>query len=245
LKKKFNNIGIIIQARMGSTRLPAKIMLPVNGRPILGFQIDRLKKINIPLYIATTNKISDNTIEEFSRKNHLNFFRGDENNVLSRYFECASHFNLDVIIRVTSDCPLIDEELIKASVEEYINEGNLNLYYSNTIKRSFPRGFDFEIFSFELLSEAKKNAIDLIDLEHVTPFIWKNKGGKTELKQLVAKTDNSVFRLTLDTKEDFMLLKLLIEEHRANELKGEEIIRIMQNHPELAKINAHIEQKKT
>jgi len=244
LKAEFKNIGIIIQARMNSTRLPSKIMLPVKGKPIFSFQIDRLKKINIPIYIATTNKPSDNVIEEFAKEKGLFFFRGDEENVLSRYHECAKQFNLDVIIRVTSDCPLIDAGLINKAVKEYLQTGDPLLYYSNTIKRTYPRGFDFEIFSFQLLDQALEQAVDPGDLEHVTPYIWKNKSGNVEIRQLLAPHDNSLFRLTLDTGEDLSLLKLLIEEYNADELSGDQIIGILRDHPELAKMNAHIEQKK-
>jgi spore coat polysaccharide biosynthesis protein SpsF len=241
----FKRIGIIIQARMGSTRLPSKIMLHVNDQAIFQIQIDRLRKISYPLYIATTVEPADAAIAEFSKKNNIPYYRGDENNVLSRYYECAKQFELDLIIRLTSDCPLIDAELIKQGIEQYVNEGDETLYLSNTIERTYPRGFDFEIFSFQLLEDAYRNALDPADKEHVTPYIWKNKSGKVRFEQIKRETDESKYRLTLDTPEDFELLNRLIEKHHADRLTGEEIIGVMQSNPELALINQHIEQKKS
>lgn len=245
MSTRFKNIGIIIQARMGSTRLPSKIMLTVKGQAIFQTQIERLRTISYPLYIATTVQEADIAIVEFANQNKIPCYRGDENNVLSRYYECAKQFQLDLIIRLTSDCPLIDAEIIKQGIEQYVKEGDENLYLSNTIDRTYPRGFDFEIFSFQLLEDAYRNAVDPVDKEHVTPYIWKNKSGKVRFEQIKRETDESKYRLTLDTPEDFELLNRLIEKHHADRLTGEEIISVMQSNPELALINQHIEQKKS
>ena len=240
----FNNIGIIIQARMGSTRLPSKIMLPVNGHPIFQSQINRVRTINYPIYIATTIQPADNAIVDFAEQNNIPCFRGNENNVLSRYYECAKENKLDIIVRITSDCPLIDPVLIKKGLDEYLIMADNNLFLSNTINRTYPFGFDFEIFSFHLLEDAFHCAVDSSDKEHVTPYIWKNKGGRVHTKQLTRSTDESKYRLTLDTTEDYILLKTLIEQYHADSMSGNEIIKLMQIHPELALINQHIEQKK-
>ncbi len=240
----FKNTGIIIQARMGSTRLPSKIMLPVNGHPIFQSQINRLKSIRYPLYIATTVKSADIAVVDFAKQNNISYLRGDEDNVLSRYYECAKEYKLDLIVRLTSDCPLIDPVLIKNGLDQYLTVDDNNLYLSNTIDRTYPRGFDFEIFSFRLLEEAFLKAVDASDKEHVTPYIWKNRSGLVNIKQMTRATDESEYRLTLDTQEDFTLLKILIEHYHADSLSGDEIITLMQTHPELALINQHIEQKK-
>jgi spore coat polysaccharide biosynthesis protein SpsF len=238
-------IGIIIQARLGSTRLPNKILLPAKGKPLFQIQVDRLKKINVPLYIATTTNQRDIEIIEFSASNNILYFTGDEENVLQRYYGCAAKFGLDVIIRITSDCPLIDADLIKTGLEEYLEEKNQDLYLSNVLERTFPRGFDFEIFSFKLLEEAFTNAVDQADKEHVTPFIWKNKGGNVVLKHKVNKEKNSSkYRVTLDTQDDYVLIKKLIEDYNADVLTGEEIIAVLDSDLSLSKINEHIEQKK-
>lgn len=238
-------IGIIIQARLGSTRLPNKIMLPAKGKALFQIQIDRLKKIDLPLYIATTTNQRDAEIIKFSALNNILYFTGNEENVLERYYECAAKFGLDVIIRITSDCPLIDADLIKAGLEEYLEEKNRDLYLSNVLERTFPRGFDFEIFSFKLLEEAFTNAVDPADKEHVTPFIWKNKGGNVVLKHKVNKERNrSQYRVTLDTQDDYVLIKKLIEDYNSDTLTGDEIISVLDSNPSLSRINEHIEQKK-
>lgn len=241
----FKNIGIVIQARMGSTRLPGKILMPAKDKSMFQVQIDRLKSIGYPIYIATTTSISDDQIVSFANKNSIPVFRGDENNVLSRYYGCAKEFNLDLIVRLTSDCPLLDTELIKQGIEQYTAAGDYNIYLSNTIERTYPRGFDFEIFSSHLLEQAYEEVIDDFDKEHVTPYIWKNKSGVVKIVQIKNDTDSSNLRITLDTHEDYQLIKILIEEYNADGLNGEGIIKLLNQHPELVSINQHIEQKKT
>jgi len=150
---------------------------------------------------------------------------------------------LDVVVRLTSDCPLIDPVPIKESIINYLNENNDQLYLSNSLSRTFPRGFDFEIFSIQLLEMAFMNATDNWDKEHVTPYIGNNKSGNVKIKQVVNKENNSRFRLTLDTPEDFELLRSLIEQFNADTLSGSEIVDILKAHPELVSINDHIEQK--
>jgi len=240
-----DRIGIIIQARIGSTRLPAKIMKLIKGKSILEYQLDRIDVLQYPIFIATTTKSQDDVIEEFAKKKGISFFRGDENNVLKRYYDCAVEYNLETIIRITSDCPLIDPVIIEEGVRQYMGCENDHLYLSNTLERTYPRGADFEVFSFSELSDAYKNAIEESDTEHVTPYIWKNKSGKVEIMQYKQVRDFSEFRLTLDTQEDFELITLLIEKYNADKLNMAQICDIMSENPALATINMHIEQKKT
>jgi len=236
--------GIIIQARLGSTRLPNKILRKANNKPLLEILVNRLKKAEIPFYIATTVNPGDEGIVEFANTHSIPFYRGSENNVLERYYHCAKQFDLDIIIRITSDCPLIDASLIKKGLDEYSRSANPRLYFSNTIERTYPRGFDFEIFSFNLLNDAFTNATEESDKEHVTPYLWKNKPGDVDVKQLKGATDESEFRITVDTPEDYLLVKKLVEDYNAEGLSGADIISILRSNPELPLINRHIEQKK-
>jgi spore coat polysaccharide biosynthesis protein SpsF len=237
-------VGIIIQARMGSSRLPGKILLDASGKPMLQYLIDKLNKIECVKIIATTDKVQDDEIVQYANNNNVLYFRGSESNVLSRYYECAKFFGIDIIVRITSDCPLIDENLLNESIRFYLNNNNENCYLSNSIKRTFPRGFDFEIFSFKLLSNAFINAKDEWDKEHVTPFIYQDKSGHTIIEQITNKTDESHLRITLDTKEDYKLIKILIEKYQAHNMKGYELISLLNEHPELIAINKNVEQKK-
>ncbi len=238
------HIGIITQARMTSTRLPGKIFKEVNHKSLLLYHIERLQKTGFEIAIATTTNQTDDCICEFAAKQNIKFYRGSENNVLSRYYETAKKFNFDSIVRVTSDCPLIDPHLIRNSIKKYLKLNNPNLYMSNGIERTFARGVDFEIFSFQLLEEAFNKAKDESDLEHVTPYIWKNKSGKVEFYHIKQTENNSGLRITVDTEDDFELIKVLIEKYKADTLPYNEIETILNSHPELININSHIEQKK-
>lgn len=229
---------------MTSTRLPGKIMKEVNGKPLLQYHIERLKQSGIDIGIATTINATDDVVSEFAKQNNIPCFRGSEHNVLSRYYEAAIQFKFDIIIRVTSDCPLIDPHLIRHSVEKYLKFNNKHMYVSNGIERTFARGFDFEIFSFELLKDAYNNAKEQPDLEHVTPYIWKNSSKNVQFYYVKQNIDNSSFRITVDTPEDFELIKILIEKYGADKLPYNEIETILASHPELVAINQHIEQKK-
>ena len=239
-----SDIGIITQVRMTSSRLPGKVLMKVSEKTLLGYHIDRLKQTGLKIIIATTSNEADDSIAEFAKENNLACFRGSEANVLSRFYHAALMYQLNTIIRVTSDCPLIDPHIIRSGLEKYIQLNNSNLYLSNTIERTYARGFDFEIFSFDALKDAFDHAVEPGDLEHVTPYIWKDKSGKTEMYQKQQDLDHSGFRITVDTKEDFELIKLLIEQHKAHSMAYNEIENLLVDNPELVRINAHVEQKK-
>lgn len=235
-------IAIITQARVNSTRLPNKIFKRAGGISFLQHHISRLRQTGLPVIIATTNDGSERPIVEFGTANKIPVFCGDEDNVLKRYYECAREFGVTTVIRVTSDCPLIDPDIIIKGVKEY-SEQPLNTYYSNTTVRSYPRGMDYEIFSFELLQEAFGKAAEYSDKEHVTPFLWKNRTGTVNVKADVSTEDNSRFRITLDTAEDQLILTKLIEEHGAAWLNCNQIVEVLKQNPGLAEINKLIEQK--
>jgi spore coat polysaccharide biosynthesis protein SpsF len=238
------NIGIITQARMTSTRLPGKIFKEVKGKSLLQYHTDRLKQTGFDVVIATTTNKTDDCVIEFADAQKIKSHRGSEDNVLSRYYEAAVKYKLDVIVRVTSDCPLIDPHLIRNSMEKYLKFNNQNLYMCNGVERTFARGFDFEIFSFQLLEEAFRNATEEMDLEHVTPYIWKNRSGNVEFYHVKQEANNSGLRITVDTADDFELIRTLIEQYNAEQLTYVEIEKILLQHPELVAMNAHIEQKK-
>jgi spore coat polysaccharide biosynthesis protein SpsF len=238
-------IGIITQARMTSTRLPGKIMMEVNGIKLLKYHTDRLKRTGFPVYIATTVNKTDDCVMNFAATEGIGLSRGSEHDVLSRYFKCAEENKLDVIVRVTSDCPLIDPDLLKRGIEKYLKLNDKTLYFSNALERTFPRGLEFEIFSFALLAEAFQNADQPVEKEHVTPYINRNRSGKVNFYHFKQEEDKSNFRITVDTPEDFQLLKILIEEYNADSKDYKAITKILEEHPELVRINAHIEQKKS
>ncbi|MCX8492455.1 MAG: glycosyltransferase family protein [Cyclobacteriaceae bacterium] len=236
-------LGIITQARMTSTRLPGKILLKANNRTILEHHISRLKWSKAQIFVATTVNRSDEPVVDICESLGFSYFRGDEHNVLERFYQCAEQNGLDVVIRVTSDCPLIDGGIIRSGIEEYMKRNDPNLYYSNCLIRTYPRGLDFEIFSFHLLKEAYLNATIDLDKEHVTPYINQNRSGRVTIVDHVAGKDFSHLRWTLDTEEDWTLIKSLIEEYKADALSYEELLSVVENNPKLAIINSNVKQK--
>ncbi|GAB3295591.1 cytidylyltransferase domain-containing protein [Hymenobacter tenuis] len=238
------NIGIISQARMGSSRLPGKVLMTARGITMLEFHVNRLQASGLPLYIATTTLAADDLIEDQCFKLSIPCFRGSSDDVLSRYFEAAKQFGLDALVRVTSDCPLIDGKLVSKGVERYLAAEDSHLYLSNGIVRTYPRGLDFEVFSMEMLTDAQCNATSLSDREHVTPYIHQNRSGKIQYAHITRATDASALRLTLDTVEDYTLLRTLLEEYNADKLDEADLVNLMNAHPELVNLNASIEQKR-
>ncbi|TGE08691.1 cytidylyltransferase domain-containing protein [Hymenobacter fodinae] len=237
-------VGIISQARMTSTRLPGKVLMPIAGQPLLHYHVERLQTSGFSLYLAITFNDTDDPLAAFAEAHQLAYVRGDEHDLLSRYTLCAREHELDVIVRVTSDCPLLDGELLGQAVQEYVRADDARLYLSNVLERTFPRGFDFEIFSRELLEEAAEHATLASDREHVTPYIHQNRSGRVRFRHVRRPHDASAYRLTVDTAEDFELIRQLIEEHGAATLSADQLIALLDQHPELVALNAHVEQKK-
>src|SRR5262245_34128657 len=165
-------VGVISQARATSTRLPGKVLLPVGGRTFLEHHLDRVAFGNsFPVIVATTVNAEDDPIVAVAERAGLPWYRGSELDVLERFAGAADQNALDVVVRVTSDCPLIDGRVVAAGVERYLAEDDPRLYAANTLERTYPRGFDFEIFSADLLREAHKDATRPEDREHVTSYL--------------------------------------------------------------------------
>lgn len=237
-------VGIISQARMTSTRLPGKILKKANETPLLQFHLNRLKDSGFPVIIATTTNQTDDPVVEFCNQNQVPFYRGDEDNVLERFYGAATEHNLDIVVRVTSDCPLIDGNIIRKAVQEFIQADDQMLYMSNGLSKTFPRGFDFEIFGYNLLQEAYEKADEQFEKEHVTPYLYTGKNPAIKTKGFAYLKDYSAYRITVDTEDDFKLVQKLIEEYQADKKGIDQIIEILNENPDLVKINAHIEQKK-
>lgn len=237
-------VGIISQARMTSTRLPGKILKKVNGITLLECHIQRLKAANALCIIATTDNVADDPVIELCGRLGVPTYRGSENDVLERYYKTAQEYSLDVIVRVTSDCPLIDGHLVEKGIQDYLAANDDLLYLSNCLERTFPRGMDFEIFSFLMLEAAYKEAKDPAEREHVTPFIWRNKQGRFHLKSILNEKNDSQYRLTVDETADFELIEKLLAEFNLWQSSTLDIVRVLEGNPLLKKINESIEQKK-
>lgn len=241
---KYPKVGIISQARMTSTRLPGKILKEANEIPLLQFHLNRLKDSGFPVIIATTTNHTDDPVIEVCTQNQVPFYRGDEDNVLERFYGAATEHNLEIVIRVTSDCPLIDGNIIQKAVQEFIEADDQMLYMSNGLSKTFPRGFDFEIFRYNLLKEAYEKADEQFEKEHVTPYLYTGKNPAINTKGFAYPKDYSAYRITVDTEDDLRLVQKLIEEFEADKKGIAQIIEIFNKNPDLVKMNAHIEQKK-
>ncbi len=233
---------IIIQARMGSERLPGKIMLPLCGKPLIGILIKRLQNAEIPIVLATPKNPENDSVCDYARTLGVNIFRGGENNVLERFYFAAEKHKASQIIRVTGDNPLIDGFFIRDSIQN-VTGFDRNTYFSPRLSKTFPRGTSFELFSFALLKEAYEHARSESEREHVTPYMHQNFPGSIKHQTIRFSQDKSAYRLTVDTKEDYELVKLLVEKYHCHKKTLKEIIKVMDDNPELHKINQHVRQK--
>lgn len=237
------NTIAIIQARMSSTRLPKKVLKKINGKPMLRYLLDRLLKskyIN-KIIVATSTDKSDDILYKFCNTYHIEVFRGSLNNVLDRFYQTAIIYKADIVIRITADCPFIDPKLLDKGIASFLKKKPD--YLSNIIKRTYPRGFDFEIMSFKTLKNAFLNAKNEFEREHVTPYIYKTNPEKFKLYNIRQKSDYSKYQLTVDTIEDFDLIEILITKFRAHLLDYKKIINIMIKNPKLSLINQKIRRK--
>ncbi|MCP3029960.1 glycosyltransferase family protein [Halobacillus sp. A1] len=238
-------VAAIIQARMGSTRLPGKVLKKVLQKPLLEYQIERLKRCKLidQIIIATSSKVGDDPIERLAQQLSVECYRGSEEDVLARYYEAAVRFNSDVIVRMTSDCPLIDPHVVDRVTDVYLN-GSWS-YVSNTLIRSYPRGMDTEVFSISTLQISHQEAKEKSDREHVTSYMIKD--ARFTCENVSYQKDQSRHRWTVDTEEDFQLVRRIIEKlYPLNpHFTLEDSLALLQRHPEWCLLNRHIEQKKT
>lgn len=239
-------VVIINQARMTSTRLPGKVLKEVMGKPLLEYQIERLQRVKLAdeLVIATTTNASDLPIVDLCEKLDVPYYRGSEEDVLSRYYEAAWEHNADVVVRVTSDCPLIDPGVIDQVIKHYLENSSEYDYVSNTLIRTYPRGMDTEVFPYRVLEEIFNKAKGKADREHVTFFIYQHPE-LYSLTNLSYIRDESHHRLTVDTPEDFELIKAVLEKiYPVNPaFTLEDCLQLLNEHPELIQINRQVQQK--
>lgn len=239
MKKK---VVIITQARTGSTRLPAKVLKKIGQYTMLEIHLQRLllSKNADDLVLATTDDVKDDAIADIGKAIGLLVYRGSENDVLDRYYQAAKMSKADIVVRVTSDCPLNDPKLIDQIIQEHLKYGKD--FTSNIIHRYFPDGLDIEIFNFDVLEKAWNEAKEQKDREHVTFYIWQNSdlmGKSLFTAHNVITKDNlnfADFRLTLDYSEDFLMFERLIKK-LGKDLPWIDYVRFLQQHPDVRALN--------
>lgn len=235
---------MIIQARMTSSRLPGKVMLPLNDRSILQYQLERLgacKNIDA-IGVATVDDPTCAPIVELCNQLNVHVSSGSENNVLSRYVKCGVEMKADVVVRVTSDCPLIDPALIDMTVEEFF--ATESDYCAMDIPTSYPRGVDTEVVYFSSLIHANEVTEDVQDKEHVMPYIHRRPD---EYKVRYIKGDQKYGgdRYCVDTSEDYEVVTKIAEHFKDNQQFGYiDVWEFLRANPEIADLNRKVEQKK-
>lgn len=236
-------IVAIIQARLGSTRLPGKVLKKVYGKSILQHVVTRVKAVKSidEIVIATTKNLEDKLIENEANKLGIKCYCGSETNVLQRYYEAAKQSQADVIIRITSDCPLIDPLVISNMVSEFENQSPNIDYLSNTLQRTFPRGLDVEIFTRNALERCYNYAKEDFELEHVTPYIYNNPN-IFRIFNYKNDRDYSMYRITIDTEKDFRLYFEIYDNlyDGSNMFYLNDIISFLESNPEIAFSNHDI-----
>lgn len=229
-------IGAIIQARMGSTRLPEKILRKLNNKTVLEHIYNRVKASAVDkVVIATTNNRSDDIVEEFCKKKSYLYYRGSEDDVLERFYFTAKQFGIDIIVRVTADDPLKDTEVVNKAISIMLN--NNYDYVSNTIEPTYPEGIDIEVFSFKALERAYNEAKLKSEHEHVTPYIWKNND-KFKIYNMKNDIDLSGLRWTMDTEDDYNFMKEIYTFFKdVDNFSMADVLEILEKHPKLSQIN--------
>ncbi|MEX2451905.1 MAG: glycosyltransferase family protein [Rhodospirillales bacterium] len=238
--------AITIQARMGSTRLPGKVLKDAVGKPLLDLMIERLKRVPgaDKIIVATTAKPADDPIVELAERAGVNFYRGSENDVLARVLEAARTHGVNVIVETTGDCPLIDPGVIQNIIDTYRATGAD--YVSNVIERSYPIGMDTQVFATDILADVAERTDDPQDREHVSLFIYHHPE-IYRLKNVLAPPSLTApdWRLTLDTPEDYEMISKVFEalypDNPAFTLA--DMFALFKKRPELLEINSHVRHR--
>jgi spore coat polysaccharide biosynthesis protein SpsF len=233
----------IIQARMGSTRLPGKVLMDLGGEPVLVRVVERTRRAKTldEILVATSDLAADNAIAQLCVERSWHYFRGSAADVLDRYYRAAVATRADVIVRITADCPLIDPDVVDLAVGEFLKHGGD--YASDDNPRTLPRGLDAEVLTFSALERAWKEGKEAYQREHVTPFVYEHPEWFSVIS-VRNDTDYSQYRWTLDTVEDLELLRAVYEKlGNRDDFGWREVLALMEREPELAKLNAHVVQK--
>jgi len=260
----------IIQARMGSSRLPGKVLMDIAGRPMLGWVFERARRARLvdEVVLATTIDPSDDPVAAYCQSHGYAHTRGSLGDVLDRYYQAARSQQADIIVRVTGDCPLIDPELIDDVIEVFLGEAprvaeRLEISEANDpdarqsrypfdfaanrlpppFKRTYPIGLDVEVCSFQALERAWQEATQTFEREHVMPYLY-SQPGRFRFVQLQHEPDYGNLRWTVDTAQDLALIRAIFERlPDPLSCSWQDVLRIIQSDPSLSELNAQIEAK--
>lgn len=251
MTKKGDTVAII-QARMGSTRLPGKVLEHIAGKPMLWHVFNRAKVASTldRTVVATTTKKEDDEVEEFCKSEGIPVFRGSESDVLDRYYHAASDFSAQTVVRITADCPLVSPEVIDRVVR--IFEETEAYYASNTLRYTYPDGLDVEVFSFDTLEEAWREADGAEEREHVTPYMKEakrsdivNVTNNVRLEGYSFYEEGVILRWSVDYPEDLEFIRKVYSELYKNgewTINQSAVLELLERRPEIIGINEDIER---
>ena len=237
-------VAAIIQARMGSSRLPGKVLMNLCGRPVLWHIVNRIQESRYidSVIIATSKNREDDVVERFAVENYINIYRGSQMNVLERFYKCARQYRPDIIVRLTGDNALIDPRIADLGIEYFFSKKDLDYVY---YREGLPLGMAFEIFSSQALAKTYAEAEDAECLEHVTPYMYLNQDKFRSERVHVIGEDNSNLRWTLDTRRDYELLKRIYESLYSKDKPFfcyEDILEEYRSHEEWKMVNSDVKQ---
>lgn len=237
------NVVAIVQARMSSTRLPGKVLKDLGGGTMLARVLKRLSRARLinSVLVATTDRQADDAIVEECRRHAFPVFRGDQDDVLDRYFRAAQLVKAEVVVRITSDCPLIDPEITDKTITAFLEAGPD--YAANNFVRTYPRGLDTEVFSVKALAHAWQQARKPYERSHVTPYIYEHPAN-FKILTVTGDVDYSHHRWTVDTPEDLEFVRAIYSRFENNTgFLWRDVLALVEREPELADLNRFIEQK--
>jgi spore coat polysaccharide biosynthesis protein SpsF len=233
----------IVQARMGSTRLPGKVLKDLEGETLLARVVNRLRRARLinEVLVATTDRAADDAIVKECRSLSVLVSRGDQDDVLDRYFRAAQLAKAEVVVRVTSDCPLIDPEIADKTIAAFL-EASPD-YASNALMRTYPRGLDTEVMSVATLGRAWQGARKRYEREHVTPYIYEHPA-EFKLLSVTGDADYGSHRWTVDTPEDLEFVRAIYIRLKDNPtFAWRDVLDLLDREPELMELNRSVMQK--
>jgi spore coat polysaccharide biosynthesis protein SpsF len=236
-------IAAIIQARTGSTRLPGKVLMDLGGETVLARVVRRLRRATLigEIVVATTNSATDHSIVRECRRLSVKVFRGEANDVLDRYYQAAQWVGAEGIVRITSDCPLIDPDVTDNTIRSFLERRPD--YASNALQRSYPRGLDTEVMTFGTLARAWQEARLSYQRAHVTPYIYENPD-RFNILAIKGVADYSPQRWTLDTAEDLAFIRAVYDRlDNDDRFSWHDVLALLEQDPALVDLNREVMQK--